>query len=103
MPRPIAAAEPARAAAPRPSCTLVPSPDNAALPPPVAAAPEGLPVLPAVGLGVGVPVAVEDAGVGVDVPAGLLLVVYVEPFAGRVTQSAWTYVLLPVPPRPVAH
>jgi hypothetical protein len=35
--------------------------------------------------------------------AGLLLVVYVEPFADRVTHSAWTYVLLPVPPRPVEH
>ena len=54
--------------------------------------------------GVGVPVAVTvDVGVGVGVPAGVLLVVYPEPFADRVTHSAWTYVLLPVPPRPVEH
>jgi hypothetical protein len=45
-----------------------------------------------------VPVRGEVGDVG-----GLLLLVYVEPFADRVTHSAWTYVLLPVPPRPVEH
>jgi hypothetical protein len=41
--------------------------------------------------------------VGVGLVGGVLLVVYVEPFADRVTHSAWTYVLLPVPPAPVEH